>query len=220
MFTLILVYITLGQYTLYCLIFVVVWSGSVFLFHSKSPTKAKPQRGDIEFISLKSPSVKSPAVVPNLTPEIIETDFFGSIPEIGKSNVSTPTVDSIDTSNEAFQTLLANQIEPPVELISEEFETIAELDFKDSQWPFTELDEKERSENFINDTFNDNESQDLLTDEINHNALLEELLSTHELVCEMQKDLGCDYMTAIANLPESTQAIYERVGFQPYISDN
>lgn len=220
MFTQVLVFITLSQYIVYCFIFMVVWSGSVFLFHTKSSTQPKSQRPEIEFNSLKSPTFKSPAVVPNLTPEVIEADFLTSNSAIEKGETLTPTI-SQNVTNEAFKTLLVNQIEPTVEQINNEFEIIADLDLKESdQWQLEGWEEEGRGNTFITDAFNDDENQDTLTAEMNHTALLEELLTTHELVCEMQKDLGCDYMTALSKLPESAQAIYDLVGFQPERSDN
>jgi hypothetical protein len=51
----IFLFITLGQYVIYYFIFMVIWSGGVFLFHAKSTPKPKPYPEAIEFNSLKQP---------------------------------------------------------------------------------------------------------------------------------------------------------------------
>lgn len=228
MLTAIFLFITLGQYVLYCFIFMVIWSGGVFVFHAKPTQKSKPHRQEFEFNSLKKPTVQAEPVEINEKPEIIEDDFLTidstQKMKFGDKEESIPI--STDTDKETFETLLGNQEGQSIENIDDEFAVLQDIVTNDDyEWEFEGLTESLEGEIGVGSTMlieanHDVQINDVIYSETNHAELLEELLATHELVCEMQRELGCDYFTALEKLPESSKNIYQLVGFQPEKPEN
>jgi hypothetical protein len=200
----------------------VIWSGGVFIFHAKPTPKSKPHRQEIEFNSLKKPNIQAEPVETNEKPEIIEDDFLAidstQKVEFGDKAESIP-ISTPNTDKETFETLLGNQDEQSIENIDDEFTVLQDIATNDDyEWEFEGLTEPLEGEiggKMFIEANHDVQLNDVIYSETNHAELLEELLVTHELVCEMQREFGCDYFTALEKLPESSQNIYQLVGFQP-----
>lgn len=198
----------------------VIWSGGVFIFHAKPTPKSKPHRQEIEFNSLKKPTIQAEPVETNEQAEIIEDDFLvtdsSQKVEFGNKAESIP-ISTHNTDKETFETLLGNQDEQSIENIDDEFAVLQDI-ATNAEWEFeglTEPLEAKIEDKLFIEASNDVQLNDIIYSETNHAELLEELLVTHELVCEMQREFGCDYFTALEKLPESSQNIYQLVGFQP-----
>lgn len=182
----------------------IVWSGSIFMLQSQHRRATKPRRENLTFDSLSKPPTKQAPLVWEMPVEkiqILEEETIGlgetEGMDVVKKNQDTP---------EAFHYLMPD-LDIPHENNEQEFELVTEK---------TPLSEQEQWEEIFEQASKDSIAT---TDDTNHEALLDELLTAHGLVLEMQEKHGYSYVEAMSRLPLDTQQVYERVGFQPEIEN-